>query len=536
MGVRDPRTLLVVILLSSAAGFVFSAVSTYDSIAHLDRQMHGVHCTYLLGLGSPGAGGDAGCRATLMSPYSSVFRQSIWGGVPVAVPSMSVFAFIFFAAAALALARREGDPHAAGFLLAAALLPLLSSLVMGYLSFVTLQAACKLCIGIYVASAALFAAAYALWATVRARPAESKSAEGGRERSPRPWAVLAWALALGVLFVALPVGIYAAAAPDFSRYAGNCGSLERTEDPQRALLPLGPQDRSVAMIEVIDPLCASCGAFDVRFRALSLSAQVSRRILLFPLDKSCNWMIGESVNPGACAVSEAVLCAEDRAQQVLDWAFRERETIVEKARGDPGAVGRMISKRFPGLKKCVGSARARARLNHALRWTVKNRLQVLTPQVYVNGLRLCDEDTDLGLDYSLPRLIARAGSRPVPEREPTQRKAVGRRIKESVEKGPGPLPSVEPAGAVPAPGPAAPGIETDRKDASVPVEPRPPAPGIAMERKDASIPIEPRQPSSAVEKDTKEESTAVEKDTKEESTAVEARDKAVEPTETEVKP
>lgn len=525
MGVRDPRTLLVVVLLSSAAGFVFSAVSAYDSAAHLDRQLHGVHCTYLLGLGSPGADGDSGCRATLMSPYSSVFRQSVWGGVPVAVPSMSVFAFIFFAAAALALARKETDPHATGFLLAAALLPLLSSLVMGYFSFVTLAAACKLCIGIYVASVALFAGACALWATARARPAVSGDAEGGREGSSGPWAVLAWALALGVLFVALPVGIYAAAAPDFSGYAGSCGSLARTEDPQRALLPLGPQDRSVAMIEVIDPLCASCGAFDMRFRALSLSTQVSRRVLLFPLDKSCNWMIGESVNPGACAVSEAVLCAEKRTQEVLDWAFRERETIVEKARGDPGAAGRMISKRFPDLKACVGSARVRARLNHALRWAVKNRLQVLTPQVYVNGLRLCDEDTDLGLDYSLPRLIARAGSRPASEREPAERKAAGRRRKEGVEKGPEPRPSVEPAGAVPAPGPAAPGIEPEKKDGSVAVEARQPSPGTATDRKDGSVAVEAHQSSLGVETERKDEPLAAK-----------ARDGGKGAAETEVKP
>jgi hypothetical protein len=30
---------------------------------------------------------------------------------------------------------------------------------------------------------------------------------------------------------------------------------------------------------------------------------------LFPLDKECNWMVSESLHPGSCAVSEAVLCA-----------------------------------------------------------------------------------------------------------------------------------------------------------------------------------------------------------------------------------
>jgi hypothetical protein len=32
---------------------------------------------------------------------------------------------------------------------------------------------------------------------------------------------------------------------------------------------------------------------------------------------------------------------------------------------------------------------------------------VLTPQVYVNNTRICDEDTDLGVDYVLTRLLDR---------------------------------------------------------------------------------------------------------------------------------
>jgi hypothetical protein len=71
----------------------------------------------------------------------------------------------------------------------------------------------------------------------------------------------------------------------------------------------------------------------------------------------------------------------------------------------------MVGEKFPELASCVGSSAARAKLNLALRFAVKNHLQVLTPQVFVNGLRLCDEDTDLGLDFALPRLIERAQGR-----------------------------------------------------------------------------------------------------------------------------
>jgi hypothetical protein len=70
-----------------------------------------------------------------------------------------------------------------------------------------------------------------------------------------------------------------------------------------------------------------------------------------------------------------------------------------------GSAAQRVVAHFPALSGCVGSSKARARLNRALRWAVDNRLPVLTPQLYVNGKRLCDADTDLGLDYTLTRML-----------------------------------------------------------------------------------------------------------------------------------
>jgi hypothetical protein len=44
-------------------------------------------------------------------------------------------------------------------------------------------------------------------------------------------------------------------------------------------------------------------------------------------------------------------------------------------------------------------------LAQSLRWAVRNQVPVLTPQFYVAGKRLCDEDTDLGLEYTLTRML-----------------------------------------------------------------------------------------------------------------------------------
>ena len=112
------RPYAVIALLASIMGFAFSAVSTYDSTAHLDRQVHGIHCSYFLGMGEKDAAGSSGCYATLMSPYSSVLRESIWGGVPVALPGMSVFGFLVYWIVFMIVGGRF-SVRPSGFLLAA---------------------------------------------------------------------------------------------------------------------------------------------------------------------------------------------------------------------------------------------------------------------------------------------------------------------------------------------------------------------------------------------------------------------------------
>ena len=109
-------------------------------------------------------------------------------------------------------------------------------------------------------------------------------------------------------------------------------------------------------------------------------------------------------------VSEAILCAGSQAAEVVDWAFVNQEELKEIAAADPAALKAKISTAFPGVKRCVGSKGARYKLNRSLRWAVANRLPVLTPQLYVEGRKLCDEDTDLGLDYALNKMLQGDGA------------------------------------------------------------------------------------------------------------------------------
>jgi uncharacterized membrane protein len=397
---------LVFATLAALAGLLFASFSTHDFVQHLDRQVHGLHCSFLPGITSADTTGESGCHVTLMSPYSSVLRDSVWGGIPISLPAMAVFAFLVAFAAFVMLTNRQDDRRATAFLVLAWCLPVLSSIGMGYVSFATLGAACKLCIGIYAASGVgLLAAIVALWRARKVAHVAPPPGEAPVERKELSLGVLGGAFGVGVLFVIVPVAAYAASAPDFTRFVGTCGTLADPSDPNRVLIPIGPQTRAVPMLEVLDPLCPACRGFEARFEASSVHEQASRRVLLFPLDDQCNWMIDRAIHPGACAISEAVLCAERDAEEVIAWAFENQDAILTAARNDPQAAGRMARERFPSLAQCIGSPTVRARLNQSLRFAVQNQLPVLTPQVYVGHLRLCDADTDLGMDYALTRLV-----------------------------------------------------------------------------------------------------------------------------------
>src|SRR5262245_8649905 len=173
----------------------------------------------------------------MMSPYSSVLRSQVWGGIPISLAALSVFAFLVFYAADLMVTRRKDDPRATGFLALATALPALTSLVMLVISLAKLGTTCKLCVCIYLASAVCLIGGIALWrhavrehrgtapsdprAERRDRhhdePAFVGTAKSGSQArlvavdepagATRP-GFLAAMFGIGVLFVALPIVLY----------------------------------------------------------------------------------------------------------------------------------------------------------------------------------------------------------------------------------------------------------------------------------------------------------------------------------------
>jgi uncharacterized membrane protein len=394
-GAGRSKPFLFLTALGSLFGGIFAAVSTSDFISHLDRQVHSIHCSFI-----PGAGaqiGESGCRTVMLSPYSSIMRETLWGGLPIALLAVAVFAYLVMHTGRMILSSKPFTKNEGLYLIAATLLPVLMSLIFSYLAISKIGAVCKLCVGIYASSAVIFVGA--LLAHINAEAAPS---------SQLPMNVYARQFGEGVLYVAILAIFYVLFAPASPKSEQGCGTLVKKDDGSGIMIPMG-RGKGQPAIAVVDPLCPACKGFDDRMRASDLYDKLSIEAVLFPLDSTCNWMVKESLHPGACAVSEAMLCAASQgggaAEEILDYAFANQEELREMAKQDDGKLRARLEQQFPKVKGCLGSPKIKNQVNKSLRWAVSNALPVLTPQLFIGDKRVCDEDTDLGLEYTITRML-----------------------------------------------------------------------------------------------------------------------------------
>lgn len=397
------RNFLLVVMAGAFFGALFSAISTSDFISHLDRQVHSIHCSFI-----PGASaefGESGCRTVMMSPYSSVLRESLWGGLPIALLSVAVFAYLVMHAGRLFLSGKAPTKHDTIYLMAATALPALMSLIFGYIAVVEIGAVCKLCVGVYVASATVLLGAVLAHFNAAAAPS-----------STLPMGLFGRQFGEGVLYVAVLALFYALFAPASPKSEQGCGTLVKKDDGSGIFVPMG-SGKGTPSVAVVDPLCPACKGFDDRMRASGFYRQLSLQAVLFPLDSACNWMVKDSLHPGACAVSEAMLCDREGAEAILDYAFSNQEELRALAKKDRDSgqqndpkLRALLEDKFPKVKGCLGGAKIKNQVNKSLKWAVSNALPVLTPQLFIGDKRVCDEDTDLGLEYTIARMLEGGGS------------------------------------------------------------------------------------------------------------------------------
>jgi uncharacterized membrane protein/protein-disulfide isomerase len=397
------RRLAFVAAIAAALGFVFAAYSTYDYAEQLDRRVHAVHCSFIPGL-PVSSDGENPCKAALFSAYSAVLRATFWGGVPISLFAMGAFAFFFAFGLYLSMARVHVARRAHAFFAVTSLAPLGASIVMFYVTVAHLHGFCKLCVGIYVSSLVLAVAAVLAWrAHDRERlppdPAAGRSNRGG-------WAQpVLWLTGLGVA-TALPALAYATSLPDYRPFLATCGKLAVTREPHNSLLklPTAHPTRGVVLFE--DPLCPTCRSFHDRLVDEGVFERLNVTLVMFPLDSECNWMLDRALHPGACLMAKAVLCGgDDKARAILEWSYDRQDDLKEAGKLGSQALLAKITERWgAAVSQCVGSAAAATRLNQNLHFAANNHIAISTPQMFLGDQRICDEDTDLGMKYTLAQL------------------------------------------------------------------------------------------------------------------------------------
>ena len=422
----------VLALVASLLGFAFAASSTLDYVRHLDRQIHDIHCSFIPGLSTSAQGADTACRVAMYSPYASLMRDRYWGGIPISLFALGAFAFFAAFSLYLLLAGPSAPRKSYQFLALASVTPLLASVVMFIISATRLGQFCKTCVGIYIASALLAVAGVGAYledkrlATVEAaRPPRGVRIPGVPptqidderrgvvvRRDGGVALIPAWLIALGA-FALVPALLYVSAMPSYAGYVNGCGKLEKAADAQSGVIKMTPVGARVPVTMFVDPLCPTCKAFHQRLVAEGYFDQLDTTLVLFPLDSDCNWMLDRPVHPGACIVSKAIICAEKKPLTVLEWAYDNQERLLEGAKAGAGLVNvkAAVREKFGDLDACIESKETGRRLDRMLRYIVQNHLPVSTPQLFVGDVRLCDEDTDIGLPYTLKKLAPQLQSR-----------------------------------------------------------------------------------------------------------------------------
>jgi len=416
VGKQKARWAAAIALCGALLGLVFSAYSTVDYVAHLDRQLHDVRCSFIPGAAAAEAAENA-CRTALYSAYSAVLRDRIWGGIPISLFANGAFAFFIAFAAYLLVSGNRAPRRGSQFLALAGCTPLVVSIGMAIISWVELGSFCKTCVGTYVASLLVAVGGALGWWLERqaARrgpdPARPDADDGGPASAQTPQKlgpaslILTWFALLG-LFAVAPALLYHETVPSYAKRVKGCGTLDSAADPKKALIHFSSAGATQPVFMVVDPLCATCGVFHQRLMVEGIFEQLDTTLVLFPLDSECNWNLTTPLHPGACVVSEAVICGEERALQVLEWGYEEHERLLAagKAKGGDKRVLAMVEARWPALKGCIGDQQTKKKLDEMIRFAVTNKLPVATPQFFVGTTRLCDEDSDIGLPYALRKL------------------------------------------------------------------------------------------------------------------------------------
>lgn len=306
---RATRILLGAILALALAGVGTSAELTrIHYLTHTDPSFHSV-CA---------VSDTVNCETVAQSPYS------VFLGLPISIWGLAAFlAFALLAGWGL-LRRRLHDGWPAGLLFAAAVIAAGVSALMGWISYVRIDALCLFCMTLYGLSAVLLAVTGILLRVRRVGPVRALLADlGALLRRPVLF------LSLLVLAVAA-LGVPRLLIRPWWHHPGwaDLAELPHGVDEEGRHW-IGAANPLVTVLEYSDYECPYCRQAHRNMRSLAAKFPDEVRLVhrQAPLDRACNEDVKRAFHERACEFARAAECA---AEQGLFWKMNDALFSVQE--------------------------------------------------------------------------------------------------------------------------------------------------------------------------------------------------------------
>lgn len=314
------------------------------------------------------------CRTVAESRWSTLL------GVPLA--AWGVLAYATVAALALgARARPDRPGFGTGLLVVLGGFMAAAAVVLAYVSEVLIGALCLMCMGSWLASAAILGVAVML--------ARKAGGAGAALRSDLNAAAARPARAAVAGGIAL-----AAAAGLLVAYRASAGTPPRAAPATSSRAP-------VTILEFSDYLCPFCSQMhDATKRVEAEQPHLRFERRFFPLDDACNPLVKRPFHVGACELSRAGICAMDQGKfGPLDDALYANQAAKRPLEVIAAEVGLDLA----ALRRCMDAPETADRLRADIEQGLK--LGIRGTPTYVHDGKVAK---------GLPQLLEELGGKPAP--------------------------------------------------------------------------------------------------------------------------
>jgi protein-disulfide isomerase len=151
----------------------------------------------------------------------------------------------------------------------------------------------------------------------------------------------------------------------------------------------GPADAPIKVVEFADFMCPGCQAASGALRAYfaQQGPDINLTFKNFPLEKTCNPSIGQTLHTGSCELALGSICASELG---MFWEYHDR--IFSRAwevatRQDVIDNGVAVGMNKARLEACMASPEAKSKLAIQVQEGFETMVQV-TPTLVVNGRKL----------------------------------------------------------------------------------------------------------------------------------------------------